>query len=161
MSWVILLKFFHYISLFLAGGLGVANGLLAREHAKAATPPAPPVQATMMKLARLGLFALILIWLTGLGLYHALYQNVDLGWAFTMKLIGASLLLGAVAFLNIHLTQSARKGTPPHPTVMKVPHDSTRLSCPCIGGHCHCDKLRGALFNTKTSFTPIMIYISS
>ena len=120
MSWIILLKFFHYISLFLAGGLGVANGLLAREHAKAATPPAPPVQATMMKLARLGLFALILIWLTGIGLYHALYQNVDLGWAFTMKLIGASLLLGAVAFLNIHLTQSARKGTPPHPTVMKV-----------------------------------------
>ena len=52
MSWVIILKFFHYLSLFLAGGLGVANGLLAREHAKAATPPAPPVQATMMKLAR-------------------------------------------------------------------------------------------------------------
>ncbi|MGC6530266.1 MAG: hypothetical protein ACON4G_04520 [Candidatus Puniceispirillaceae bacterium] len=120
MSWVVILKFFHYLSLFLAGGLGVANGLLAREHVKAATPPAPPVPATMMKLARLGLVSLILIWLTGLGLYQALYQGVDLGWAFSMKLIGATLLLGAVAFLNIHLTQSARAGKPPHPTVMKV-----------------------------------------
>ena len=120
MSWIVGLKFFHYLSLFLAGGLGVANGMLASAHAKAQMPPAPPVQATMMKLARLGLAAIILIWLTGIGLYQALYAGQDLSWAFSMKLIGATVLLGAVAFINIHLTSSAKKGTPPNPTVMKV-----------------------------------------
>ena len=30
MSLIIVLKFFHYIALFLAGGLGVANSLLAK-----------------------------------------------------------------------------------------------------------------------------------
>ena len=120
MSWIIGLKFFHYLALFLAGGLGVANGMLARAHARAGTPPAPAVQTTMMKLARLGLASLILIWLTGIGLYQALYQDVDMGWAFAVKLFGATILLGAVAFLNIHLTQSAKAGRPPHPTVMKI-----------------------------------------
>lgn len=120
MTLIITLKFFHYLALFLAGGLGVANGMLAKAHAAAAMPPAPPVQATMMKLARLGLGAIILIWLTGLGLHHAIYQGADLGWAFQMKLFGATLLLGAVAFLNFHLSQSAKQGTQPNPTVMKV-----------------------------------------
>ena len=35
MTSVILLKFFHYISLFLAGGLGVANAMLVKNHQKA------------------------------------------------------------------------------------------------------------------------------
>ena len=35
MTTVVLLKFFHYVSLFLAGGLGVANALLFKNHQKA------------------------------------------------------------------------------------------------------------------------------
>ncbi|ADE39919.1 hypothetical protein [Candidatus Puniceispirillum marinum] len=42
MSLIVALKFFHYLSLFLAGGLGVANALLAKAHQKAQMPPAPP-----------------------------------------------------------------------------------------------------------------------
>ena len=55
MTIVVFLKFFHYVSLFLAGGLGVANAMLYKNHQKAKTPPAPAVQKTMMALARLGL----------------------------------------------------------------------------------------------------------
>lgn len=120
MSVIIALKFFHYLGLFLAGGLGVANGLLAKAHAKAGIAPAAPVQATMMTLARLGLISLLLIWVTGLGLHYAIYQGANLGWAFSMKLFGATILLATVAFLNIHLTTSARAGRPPHQTVMKL-----------------------------------------
>ena len=54
MSIIVGLKFLHYLGLFLAGGLGVANGLLAKAHQMAGEPPAPPVQETMMNLARLG-----------------------------------------------------------------------------------------------------------
>ena len=37
MTLIIILKFFHYLSLFLAGGLGVANAMLFKNHQKAGT----------------------------------------------------------------------------------------------------------------------------
>ena len=120
MTWIIGLKFFHYLALFLAGGLGVGNAVMAKAHLDAGVPPAPPVQATMMKLARLGLVAIILIWLTGLGLAQAVYGSFDLGWAFHMKLFGATALLLAIVYLNMHLSKSAAAGTPPNPQVVKV-----------------------------------------
>ena len=44
MTLIVGLKFFHYLALFLAGGLGVANSILVKAHIKAGTPPALPVQ---------------------------------------------------------------------------------------------------------------------
>ena len=120
MSWIVGLKFFHYLSIFLAGGLGVANAMLAKAHQKAATPPAPPVQQTMMKLAKLGLIALIILWLTGIALTISIYGHFDLGWAFHLKLLGASVLLLVITFLNFHLADSAKKGTPPNPKIMNA-----------------------------------------
>ena len=120
MSLIIVLKFFHYIALFLAGGLGVANSLLAKAHQTAGMPPAPPVQKTMMMLARIGLIAILILWVTGIGLGHAIYGGFDLGWAFHMKLFGATILLLVISFLNYHLASSAKKAVPPHPTVMKI-----------------------------------------
>ena len=120
MSLIVVLKFFHYIALFLAGGLGVANSLLAKAHQKAGVPPAPPVQKTMMTLARIGLIAIVTLWVTGIGLSHAIYGGFDLGWAFHMKLFGATILLLVISFLNYHLASSAKKGVPPHLTVMKI-----------------------------------------
>ena len=120
MGAVVLYKIFHYLALFLAGGLGVANGLLAKNHQKAELTPSPPVQKTMMTLARLGLFAIIILWITGFGLTYELYGSFSLGWAFHMKLFGATLLLLAISFLNYHLIQSAKNAMPPNPKVMKL-----------------------------------------
>lgn len=120
MSLIIGLKFIHYLALFLAGGLGVANGLLAKAHQAAGQPPAPPVQATMMTLARLGLIAIILLWVTGIGLGYLIYGGLSMGWAFHMKLLGATLLLGAIAFLNYHLSTRRKASLPPDQTVMKL-----------------------------------------
>ena len=58
--------------------------------------------------------------MTGIGLGHAIYGGFDLGWAFHMKLFGATLLLLVISFLNYHLVASAKKEVPPHPTVMKI-----------------------------------------
>jgi len=120
MSTVIGLKFIHYLALFLAGGLGVANGLLAKAHEKAGQPLALPVQQTMMKLARLGLVAVILLWITGFGLTHLVYGGFDIGWAFHIKLLGATVLLGTISFLNVYLISRNKAGMPPDPSVMKI-----------------------------------------
>ena len=120
MTIVVLLKILHYASLFLAGGLGVANVMLIKNHQKAEMPPALPVQRTMMTLARLGLIAIVILWLTGIPLTYKVYGSFDLGWAFHLKLLGATSLICAVAFLNLHLTKQSRNGNPPNPKVMKI-----------------------------------------
>ena len=128
MTLIIILKFFHYLALFLAGGLGVANAMLFKNHQKADTPPAPPVRKTMMTLARLGLIAIIILWVTGIALTHKIYGSFALGWAFHLKLFGASTLLCVVAFLNLHVTQQARAGNPPSSSVMRMVPAITRIS---------------------------------
>lgn len=128
MTVVIVLKFFHYISLFLAGGLGVANAMLFKNHQKAGMIPAPPVQKTMMTLAKLGLFAIVVLWATGIPLTFQLYGSFNLGWPFHLKMFGATTLLAVVASLNIHLMQQAKAGKPPNPKVMKVVPPIARTS---------------------------------
>ena len=120
MTVIVGLKFFHYLALFLAGGLGVANGVLASAHKKAETPPAPPVLHVMKLLAHLGLAAIVILWLTGFGLTYHIYGGFNLGWAFHMKMLGATLLLGVISFLNLHLSARAKIGMPPDPIVMKI-----------------------------------------
>ena len=132
---VIFLKFLHYASLFLAGGLGVANAMLFKNHQKAEMPPAPPVQKTMLTLARLGLVSIALLWATGIPLTFKVYGTFDLGWPFHLKMLGATILLAAVAFLNMHLTQQSKAGRSPNPSVMKVipPIARTSLALVLIG----------------------------
>ena len=125
---IILLKVLHYVSLFLAGGLGVANVMLFKNHQIAGMPPAPPVQKTMMTLARLGLIAIVILWITGIPLTYKVYGSFDLGWPFHLKLLGATSLIGAVAFLNLHLTKQSRDGNPPNPKVMKIVPSIARAS---------------------------------
>ena len=128
MTAVVFLKFFHYVSLFLAGGLGVANAMLYKNHQKAGTPPAPPVRKTMMTLARLGFVSIIVLWATGIPLTNLVYGSFALGWPFHLKLFGATVLLAAVAFLNLHLTKQAKAGVPPSSGVMRVIPPITRTS---------------------------------
>ena len=120
MTTIIVLKVLHYVSLFLAGGLGVANVMLFKSHQKAGLLPALPVQKTMMTLARLGLIAIVILWITGIPLTYKVYGSFDLGWPFHLKLLGATSLLGSVAFLNLHLTKQSRDGNPPNPKIMRI-----------------------------------------
>ena len=120
MTVIVALKFIQYLAVFLAGGLGVANGLLTKAHQAAGQPPAPPVQATMLTLARIGLVSIVLLWVTGIALGYLIYGSLSMGWAFHMKLVGATVLLGAVCFLNYHLTARRKAGIPLDQTVMKV-----------------------------------------
>ena len=128
MTTIIVLKVLHYVSLFLAGGLGVANVMLFKSHQKAGLLPALPVQKTMMTLARLGLIAIAVLWITGIPLTHKVYGSFDLGWPFHLKLLGATSLIGSVAFLNLHLTKQSRDGNPPNPKIMRIVTPIARVS---------------------------------
>jgi len=118
MSVIIVLKFVHYLALFLAGGLGVAGGFIQSAHRREGVPPAPPVQKAMRAMAWLSLGAIILLWVTGIGLGHMIYGTLALGWAFSMKLAGASILLVAIAMVNMTLSAASRTGQPPSALVM-------------------------------------------
>ena len=74
----------------------------------------------MIKLARLGWIAIILLWVSGIGLGYLIYGGLAMGWAFHMKLLGATILLGSISFLNVHLTSTSKVGAPPNPSVMKI-----------------------------------------
>ena len=128
MTTIVFLKFFHYVSIFLAGGLGVANAMLFKNHQKAGMAPEPPVKQTMITLARLGLISIVVLWLSGLPMTILLYGSFDLGWPFYLKIFGATTLLAVVAFLNIHLIKQARTGNPPNPKLMKVVPQIARTS---------------------------------
>ncbi|MDA7561848.1 hypothetical protein N8860_08880 [Alphaproteobacteria bacterium] len=128
MTTIIVLKVLHYVSLFLAGGLGVANVMLFKSHQKAGLLPALPVQKTMMTLARLGLIAIAVLWITGIPLTYKVYGSFDLGWPFHLKLLGATSLLGSVAFLNLHLTKQSRDGNPPNPKIITIVTPIARAS---------------------------------
>ena len=108
--------------------MGVANTILFKNHQKAGVPPAQPVQKTMMTMARLGLLSILVLWATGIPLTIKVYGSFDLGWPFHLKMIGATVLLAAVAFLNIHLTQQAKAGSPPNLKVMRVVPPVARTS---------------------------------
>lgn len=125
---VVVLKVLHYLSLFLAGGLGIANAMLYKNHQKAKVPPAPPVQKTMMTLARLGLFAVLILWATGIALTYRVYGSFSLGWAFHLKLIGAAILLSAVIYLNIYMIIRAKREESPSPKVLRIVSPITRVS---------------------------------
>ena len=115
--------------------MGVANAMLFKNHQKAELPLAPPVQKTMMTMARLGLVSIVLLWATGIPLTVNVYGTFDLGWPFHLKMFGATTLLATIAFLNIHLTQKARAGSPPNLSVMRIvpPIARTSLALVLIG----------------------------
>ena len=88
---IITLKIIHYVALFLAGGAGVANPLLIKAHKSSGIPPSNEVQQTMLKLVKLSLLAMILIWISGLERGFAIYSFcllISLILAKTRKKIG-------------------------------------------------------------------------
>ena len=102
--------------------------MLFKNHTKAKMAPALPVQQTMKTLARLGLVSIVVLWATGLPMTFLVYGSFDLGWPFHLKMLGATTLLAAVAFLNIHLIKQAKTGNPPSPEVMRVVPPIARTS---------------------------------
>ena len=78
-------------------------------------------------LAFLSLLAIITMWVTGIILLLAIYGSFNLGWAFHMKLFGASLILITAIFINMHLYVSAKKSLSPNQKYIKNSGSLSRL----------------------------------
>ena len=116
---IILLKFFHYLAIFVAGGIGVGGAVITAAHQKAQQPPAPHVGKALQLLGYLGLGSIVVLWATGFGLAYSIYGTMNIGTAFHIKLLGATVLLATSALSNYHLYRASQAKQPPNGHYMK------------------------------------------
>ncbi len=117
----ITLKALHLLALLL-GGAGtvtpaIATRVLKRLHHKG--PPPPALAMTLRLVAIAALFAIMLLWITGLAMYSIKYPGVDLGIWFIVKLVAATLILIISVTVNLMAARAARTERPPNATRMR------------------------------------------
>ena len=116
---IVLLKFVHYFSIFLAGGLGVGGAIIQTTHIKAKESPSKPTLTAIKVLALISLVAIVLLWLSGLSLAYLKYGTLNLGVFFYIKLLGAGLILIGATLSNIFIIRSSKLNKRPNPAIMK------------------------------------------
>jgi len=90
-----LLKIIHMLSLAVGIGGGMSSAIMAAK----AMPQAPAVVGPVMKLiSRIGVVAIILLWITGLWMLSIKFPGADLGIWFWLKMLGATGLTGGALF---------------------------------------------------------------
>lgn len=72
MSFIVLLKFFHFLSPLSAGGLSFANNLLVKKRLNVKEKFPLVFQALIINLAQIRLVVLVLLWVNESGLVNKL-----------------------------------------------------------------------------------------
>ena len=125
---IFICKFLHYLALFIAGGAGIGNSVIQSIYQKEGKVPEPHLARAFRVLVKLALISIIAIWVTGFIMVYSIYGSFNLGWAFHMKLLGATLLLMGVAYINFHLNNSFKNQLPPNTVLLKRVVSINRLS---------------------------------
>jgi len=120
-------KFLHLFSLLLAGGGVIGTAVIQSIYKKEGKVPEPHLAKGFRILAFLSLLAIVIMWVTGIILTLVIYGSFSLGWAFHVKLLGATIILIMSLTINIHLKKSAQNQTPPDPNVMRYLASTGRL----------------------------------
>lgn len=113
------LKSVHLISLLLGGGASIGNAVLLKRVMAAGAPPPAMVADAMSALTKMGLGAIILLWLTGVPMAVMTGAFVSGGPLFSIKLLAATLTLGLVAGIAWLRGQVAAGHRAPDPLLMK------------------------------------------
>ena len=116
---LILLKTFHYLAILFAGGVLVGGGLIQTVFTRANQIPDINVSKVLKILGYLGLTSLIVLWITGILLSNLIYGGFAINIAFTIKIIGAAILLILSFVVNIHVYKSSKNNQPPNKSIMK------------------------------------------
>ena len=116
---LILLKTFHYLAILFAGGVLVGGGLIQTVFTRANQIPDINVSKVLNILGYLGLTSLIVLWITGILLSNLIYGGFAINIAFTIKIIGAAILLILSFVVNIHVYKSSKNNQPPNKSIMK------------------------------------------
>ena len=120
-------KFLHLFSLLLAGGGVIGTAVIQSIYKKEGKVPEPHLAKGFRILAFLSLLAIVIMWVTGIIMTLVIYGSFSLGWAFHVKLLGATIILIVSLTINIHLKKSAQNQTPPDPNVMRYLASTGRL----------------------------------
>ena len=120
-------KFLHLFSLLLAGGGVIGTAVIQSIYKKEGKIPEPHLAKGFRILAFLSLLAIVIMWVTGIILTLVIYGSFNLGWAFHVKLLGATIILIVSLTVNIHLKKSAQNQTPPDPNAMRYLASTGRL----------------------------------
>lgn len=112
---IIALKFIHFAALMMGGAALIANTLIMRRVGEEKGPPPPMIGGLLGTFGLMGMTAIILLWLTGLGIVWAKYGNFALGPWFALKLVGASIVLLGSISLRVMAVSAARAGRQPDP----------------------------------------------
>ncbi len=110
---LILLKIIHMFGLYVGGAAGIGNGLLLTKTLKSGQPPSPVVAQVMGLIGKMGFVAIILLWLSGLGMIAVNNAWSTLDWAFWVKLLGATLVLVAASIMTAMGVKAEKTGVPP------------------------------------------------
>lgn len=116
----IALKIIHILCVFVGGGASVGNAVLMKRVMASGGPPPPLVADAMGVLARMGLAAVVVLWLTGLPLIFIIHGSLAVGIAFYVKLIAASVLFLAVSLINLERVNAGKEGRAPDADKMKI-----------------------------------------
>ena len=124
---LVLLKFLHYLSIVFSGGVLVGGGLINSIFTKANQIPDKNLAKVLKLLGYIGLFSLILLWITGILLANIIYGGYSINSAFTVKIIGAAFLLILSFIVNIHVYNSSKNKQTPNKVIMKISTMSGRM----------------------------------
>ena len=117
----VLMKILHMLALLGGGAASIAPGLLLRALSKTGHSGAPPAHAVMTFriLGIIGLFSILLLWISGIYMLSGGYDGADMSIWFALKLVAAATILGISAFLNLAAARAARGGTPLDPGLVR------------------------------------------
>lgn len=113
------LKIIHIFSLMAGAAAGTTNFILMTRLLKNPGPPPDMVRELMKTMGKVGPVAVILLWLTGLGMVWAEYHSLTISALFYLKLLGATIALVSILTMARTAMQAEAAGTPPPLPKMK------------------------------------------
>ena len=132
---IIVIKFFHFWALFSAGGIGVGGAVVQSVYIKEGKIPEPHLGKAFRILGFVGLVSIATLWITGMILAQSLYGGFSINIAFTVKIIGAAIVLIMSCVSNFHVYKSFKNQSPPNSKLMKMMMSLSRIGLVlAIGG---------------------------
>lgn len=123
---IFILKVLHLIGFMLGAGAGIGSMVVARQLRRHG--PSPALAGMRPVFGTLGLAGILLLWLSGMGLWLFRYDLVDLGPAYQLKLLVSAVLLAVILIVFAVQRRAAAAGTTPPAWVPRLAMSTSLLT---------------------------------
>ncbi len=113
------LKIIHLLCILLGGAASLGGAVLLKRVMASGAPAPAMVGDAMGVLSRMGVGAIVVLWLTGVPLAILTGAFAGAGGAFHAKLLAATVVLGVVPLMLYLRTQVAQGKRPADPVLMQ------------------------------------------